>query len=175
MAIVIVATVGSASANSFVTLAEMTTFMEGRLNSTAFDDATTDSKNRALAESTRELSALAWLGYRTDDVQALSWPREWVRNIDDPNLDYYANNVIPDRVKRATYELALAFLKAGTTDIVSLDTSLNVRSEEIAGAISTSYYDAHDRVRGLSRYPAVTREVNALLAGQGVTTHVTKG
>lgn len=175
MAITIDPSVGGSASNSFVTLAEMTTYMEGRLNSDAFDDATADNQNRALAEATRELSALAWLGYRTTDTQALAWPREWVRNIDDPNLDYYDNATIPERVKRATYELALAFLKAGTTDIVSLDTSLNIRSEEIGGAISTSYYEAHDRIKGMARYPAVTREITALLAGQGVTTHVTRG
>ena len=176
MAITIVATVGSASANSFVTLAEMTTYMEGRLNSDAFDDATTDEQNRSLAEATRELSAVTWAGYRTDDTQALSWPREWVVNVDDPNHDYYDNATIPDRVKRATYELALAFLKAGTTDIVSLDESLNVRSESVGqSSVATEYYDPGSRIKGLARYPAVTREIRPLLASAGLTTRVVRG
>lgn len=176
MPVTIVATVGSASANSFTTLAEWTTYMESRLNSDSFDDATTDEKNRALCEATRELSALVWQGYRTDDVQALAWPREWVLNPDDPNRDYFDDNVIPDRVKRATYELALAFLKAGTTDIVSLDESLNVQSESIGpGAIATSYYEPGFRIRGLARYPAVMREVRPLLEAQGITSPVVRG
>lgn len=174
MPVTIVATVGSASANSFTTLAEWTTYMESRLNSTSFDDATTDEKNRALCEATRELSTLGWYGYRTDDVQALAWPREWVFNPDDPNNDYFDNDVVPDRVKRATYELGLAFLKAGTTDVVSLDTSLNVKSQTI-DVISTEYYEPGFRIKGLARYPAVMREIRPLLAAQGLTSPVVRG
>lgn len=176
MPVAIVATVGSASANSFTTLAEFTTYMESRLNSDSFDDATTDEANRALCEATRELSALVWQGTRTDTTQALSWPREWVFNPDDPNHDYFDNDVIPDRLKRATYELALAFLKAGTTDIVSLDESLNVQSENIGQtSIATSYYEPGYRIKGLARYPAVMREIRMLLEAQGITSPVVRG
>lgn len=173
MAVVIDATVGGASANSFVTLATWTTYMQSRLNASAFDDATTDDQNRALCEATRELSVMGWQGYRTDDTQALAWPREWVPNPDDPNGDYFDNDVIPDRIKRATYELALAFLKAGTTDVVSLDTTLNVKSQTI-DVISTEYYDPAFRVKGLSRYPAVMREIRPLLHSQGITSPVVR-
>lgn len=175
MAITIVATPGSASANSFVLLAEWATYMEGRSNADAFDDADTDTQNRALAEATRELSAATWNGYRTDDTQALAWPRDWVVNPDDPNHNYYDSDVIPDRVKRATYELALAVLKAGTTDIFSLDTSLDIRRSSIGGAIDTEYYDPGFRVKGLARYPAVTREIRPLMAGTGLTSRVVRG
>jgi hypothetical protein len=175
MAITIVETVGSASANSFVSLAELASYMEGRLNSTSFDNATTDNKNRALAEATRELSAISWAGVRTDDTQALAWPRDLVRNPDDPNYDFYDDGVIPERVKRATYELALAFLKSGTVDIVSLDTTINVRRTSIAGAIETEYYDPGHRITGLARYPAVMREIRPLLAASSkMTVDVTR-
>jgi len=175
MAISIDATVGGASSNSFTTLAEWTTYMEGRLNSDAFDDADSDDmRNRALAEATRELSAVNWQGYRADDTQALAWPREWVLNPDDPNRDYYDNDEIPDRIKRATYELALAFLKAGTTDIVSLDTTLNVKRSQI-DVISTEYYEPGHRVKGLARYPAVMREIRPLMQAAGVTSQVVRG
>lgn len=174
MAVTIDATVGGASANSFVTLAEMTTYMESRLNADSFDDATTDSKNRALCEATRELSALRWAGVRADDVQALSWPRELVVDPDDPSGSTFDDDVIPARIKRATYELALGFLKAGTTDIASLDTTLNVRSQTI-DVISTEYYEPGNRVKGLSRYPAVMREIRDLLESQGLTSPVVRG
>ena len=172
MAVTITATVGSASANSFVTLSEWTTYMESRLNSDAFDDATTDEQNRALTEATRELSSIMWPGVRTDDVQALAWPRELVRNPDDPNHNYYDDDIIPDRVKRATYELALAFLKAGTTDIVSQDTALDVKRSSIAGAIETEYYGPGHRTKGLARYPAVMREIGPLIQAASFTATV---
>ena len=174
MAITIDATVGGASANSYVTLAEWTTYMEGRLNSDAFDDATADSKNRALVEATRELTALTWQGYRVNDTQALAWPRDWVIDVDDPNYDYYDDDEIPVRLKRATYELALAFLKAGATDIVSQDTALDVKMESIGGAITTEYYEAGHRTRGIARYPAVMREIGNLLMGSRLSSRVVR-
>jgi hypothetical protein len=176
MAITIDSTVGGAAANSYVTLAEWTTYLEGRLNVTAFTGAASDDiRNRALAEATRELSAISWAGVRTDDTQALAWPRDLVRNPDDPNYDFYDDGVIPERVKRATYELALAFLKSGTVDIVSLDTTINVRRTSIAGAIETEYYDPGHRITGLARYPAVMREIRPLLAASSkMTVDVTR-
>ena len=174
MAIVIVATVGSASANSFTTLAEWTTYMEGRLNSDDFDDATTDTQNRALAEATRELSAVAWQGQRVDDTQALAWPRDWVIDVDDPTCNYYDSAEIPGRIKRATYELALAFLKGGTTDLASLDETLNVKRSQI-DVIATEYYDPGQRVRGLARFPAVMREIRPLMAAVGLGSPLVRG
>lgn len=174
MAITIVATVGSASANSFVTLAEMTTHMEGRLNSDTFDDATTDNQNRALAEATRELSALMWDGYRVDDTQALSWPRQWAYDPDSPTQDYFATTVVPERVKRATYELAFEFLKAGTTDIAALDSDRLIKREKI-DVIETEYVDPGQRPKGLSRYPSVMREIAPLLTSPTLSTEVWRG
>lgn len=174
MAITIDATVGGASANSFVTLSEWTTYMEGRLNSDAFDDATTDSQNRALAEATRELSAANWRGYRVDDTQALAWPRQWAHDPDSPAQDYYDIDVVPERVKRATYELALAFLKAGTADVASLDSDRLIKRQRI-DVLETEYLDPGQRPQGLARYPAVLREIRPLLAGSTLTSKVVRG
>lgn len=171
MAITIDAAVGGASANSFVLLSEWTTYMEGRLNSDSFDDATTDSKNRALAEATRELSAARWKGKRVTATQALSWPRQWAHDPDSPIQDYYDTDVVPERIKRATYELALAFLKGGTTDVASLPSDLLIKREKI-DVIETEYMDAAQRPKGLMRYPAVMREISELLEGSSITSEV---
>jgi len=174
MAITIVDTVGGASSNSFVLLSEWSTYMEGRLNSTKFDDATTDSKNRALAEATRYLSALAWKGYRVTATQALSWPRQWAHDPDSPTQDYYDTDVVPVRVDRATFELALEFLRAGTSDVASLPGDQLIKRERI-DVIETEYMDSHARPKGLQRYPAVMREIGQLLAGSSLTTPVVRG
>lgn len=174
MAITIVATVGGASSNSFAELADFSSYMEGRLNSDAFDDATTDDKNRALAEATRWLSALMWQGVRASDTQALAWPRELVRDPDDPHHNYFDDDEIPARVERATYELAFAFLKAGTSDIASLDSDRLVKRTRI-DVIETEYVDPARRPQGLSRYPAVMREVAPLLASTPLESPVLRG
>lgn len=174
MAVTITATVGSASANSFVTLAEMSTYMEARLNSDAFDDAATDSQNRALVEATRWLSALRWGGYRTDSTQALSWPRQWAYDPDNPTQTYYDNDVIPQRVKDATMELAFQFLVGGTTDIASLDAEAALKRKKID--VLEWEYDTSQYPQGLSRFPSVTKYITPLLGyGAGANFRIVRG
>lgn len=165
MAVSIDATVGGASANSFVTLAEMTTYMEGRLNSSSFDGASTDDQNRALVEATRWLSALSWDGYRVTSTQALSWPRQWAWDPDNPAQAYFDTDEVPQRVKDATMELANQFLKAGTTDIAALDAAAGIKRKKI-DVIETEY-DPVRRPVGLSAYPSVVRTIKPLLAATG--------
>lgn len=166
MAITIVATAGSASANSFATAAEMTTHMEGRLNDSAYTGASADEVNRALVEATRELSSRQWMGRRVDDTQALSWPREWVIDPDSSNYDYFESTEVPQRVKDATCELAFQFLKAGTADVAAYDSTLNVKRKK-TGPLETEYFSARERPSGLARYPSVTRYLWGLLEASG--------
>lgn len=162
MAVAIVATVGSASANSFATLAEADTYAEARLNTTLWDAATDDSCNRALVEATRELNYLRWQGRRADDTQALAWPRDWARNPDDPNYDFYDTDEIPQRVKDATCELALQFIKNGTTDIAALPGDAEVISKTV-DVISKTFASPGQRRQGLRRFPSVWRYIAPLL------------
>lgn len=175
MSLEIDATVGGASANSFVSHAEFSAYMEGRLNATAFTGSQPETIRKALVEATRELSPRPWPGYRVTGTQALSWPRQWAHNPDSPVQDYYATTVIPDRIKRATYELALAFLKAGTTDVASLDTDLQIQSREVGGAIRTEFVEPYARVRGLSRYPAVMREIEPIIGRKRLGVRAVRG
>lgn len=175
MAVTIDATVGGASANSHVTLAEADAYMEARLNSTTWDDATADTKNRALVEATRELTVLPWAGLRVTDTQALSWPRDWVTNPDDPNYDYYANNVIPRRISDATCELAFQFVKAGTTDVASRDTTAEVVRKKV-DVLETEYAAPYHRItQGLRRYPRVWGNIAPLLIGAGISVPIVRG
>ena len=174
MAVTIVATVGSASANSYATLAEAETYCEARLNVTLWDAATDDNKNRALVEATRELDVLGWDGYRTDDVQALAWPREWVVNPDDPNLDYYDNDEIPQRVKDSTCELALQFIKSGTTDLAAIPAETNIKRKKI-DVLETEYFGPQNTPTGIDRFPRVLARVAPLLASAGMSLGVIRG
>ena len=165
MAVIITATAGSTTANSFVTLAEAETYMEARLNASVWDAATDDTKNRALVESRREIDAMVWQGERTTEAQALAWPREWVWNPDNPDGDYYDEDVIPTRVKNATMELAFQFVIAGSTDVAALDSSVGVIREKVD--VIEVQYDSAFRTKGLDRYPRVMAWLRPLLAGAG--------
>ena len=122
MAITIDATVGGASANSYITLADANLIVQGLVvndNVTAWASSTTDYKNRALFTAAQRIDRERFLGARTNDTQALEWPRSGVRKPDTytnlyglsfPNrlvADYYLDTEIPDRVKHAQVILAV--------------------------------------------------------------------
>ena len=161
MSLTITATAGSASANSFVTEAEVIAYMATRLNASAWTTVTgatcTEDEKKALIEATREISTLAgrcWIGQRTDSTQALAWPRFDAVNPDDPTQSYFDTTEIPQRVKDATCELAFQFLKAGTTDVAAADASAGIKRKQV-DVLATEYLDPRERPDGLARYPRV--------------------
>lgn len=177
----IVATVAGISSNSFCTLAEAETYLSARLNATAWTAAVDDSKNMALLEACRDLSGLGcWRGRRVNDTQALSWPRDYVPDPDNPDNEgllvtgyqvleapfstivYYLTTIVPVRVKDAQIELALEYLRAGSSDVAGLDPSSNIKSEKV-DVIETVYVGQGQRVTGLVRYPRVMARIGPLL------------
>jgi len=177
VAITIVATAGSATANSFCTEAEAITYVATRLNASAWTTASgstcTEDEKKALCEATREISALFFLGTRATDTQALAWPRLYAPEPDNPNSDYYEDTEIPQRVKDAAAELAFQFLKAGTTDIAALDANLGVVENTID--VLTKRYQPYQRPTGLARFPSVMRFLAPLLATTAGVTRLVRG
>ena len=161
MPVTIVATPGAADANSFVTVAAADAYLATRLNATEWTGD--DAKAIALIEATREISPLAYLGYRVTETQALGWPRYGAPNPDGiGNGAWYDQTVIPPRVQDAICELALEFLRAGTSDISKPDATAQI-SKEIVGPIETDYVAVSDRAMGLARYPRISRLLAPLL------------
>ena len=122
MAIAIDATVGGASANSYLTLADAQAIIDGFVEDadvTAWASATTDQKNRALFTATQRLDRERYLGARATDTQALQWPRTGVRKPDTYintyavgfpfriTTDYFTDTEIPDQIKYAQVVLAV--------------------------------------------------------------------
>lgn len=102
----IVATAGSASANSYLTVAGADSIANGMIGTLAWSSATSDNKARALITATNGMETLSWIGTRTSTTQALSWPREDAVCGDKD----YANNEIPREIELATFDLANALL-----------------------------------------------------------------
>lgn len=177
MSLILDATVGGATANTFVTAAEMTTYLEGRLNASVWTAAA--AQLPALVEATRELAMLDWIGTTVTSQQALPWPRQYAANPDAPaggSQIEYATTVIPTRVKDATCELALQFLKAGTTDIAALSATDGI-VEKTVDVLTTIWADPRAQKQGLRRYPSVMRYIRPLLAsgGSGVVMSLVRG
>lgn len=166
----LISDVGSATANAFVDESYATDYLDNRLNSGAWTAAEIDDRERALIEATLELSLLEWTGTRTDSTQALAWPRSYAVDVDLPAVwevvdpaPYFADDVIPERVKKATVELALEFLRAGTTDLASTDKTVGIKRKRV-DVLETEYESPGHRPTGLARFPRVMALIAPLLS-----------
>ena len=167
MAITIDATVGGASANSYLTLADAQDLIDGMVENddvTAWASATTDQKNRALYSATQRLDRERFLGARATDTQALQWPRTGVRKPDTYintyatgfpfriTADYYTDTEIPDQVKQAQVVLA-AYLN-NNKDGLGLSGLEDYKSVAI-GSLSVTSAGASSMATGADRVPPI--------------------
>jgi hypothetical protein len=158
MALTLVVEDGTAKsdANTYISLNDAETYMEGRLHTTTWDGETDANKNAALVQATRILDRYVnWLGYKSDQDQALAWPRwgicydcaqyyecaaEWYGN--DPYLTFsVASDTIPQEIKDAACELALYLLG---TDPQAVPDTAGFSEIEVEGAIRLKI-DKRDR------------------------------
>jgi hypothetical protein len=113
MPVTVTATVGSASANSYLTVAAADDLANLYLGTLSWSSATTDNKGRALIMATRYLDELSYVGARASTTQALLWPRtdaacgEWE----------FTDSEIPQPIKQATFDLAEYLL--GDSNVLS--------------------------------------------------------
>ena len=119
---IIVTTVGSSSSNSYVSVEELATYRDRtRLTADGFDGASPDDKIRSLLISAQRLKRENWMGSKASAGQALSWPRLGVVRLDGDSgedfyggyggpFDVYSSTEIPQEIKDAQCELALAYL-----------------------------------------------------------------
>lgn len=113
----IVATVGSATANSYVTLAEALEYFAARPNADKWLAASDARQENALRWAASRLDDERWVGARADETQALSWPRNYVYKPHTATL--IASDEIPQRVKDAQCEYALMVIESGVTNRAS--------------------------------------------------------
>jgi len=166
MPISINATVGSASANSYLTLADAQAIIDGFVEDAdvvAWASATTDQKNRALYSATQRLDRERFLGARATDTQALQWPRTGVRKPDTYintyavgfpfriTTDYFTDTEIPDQVKKA--QVVLAVYLNNNKDGMGL-TGLEDYNSVTIGPISVSV-NSNNQQAGVDNIPPI--------------------
>lgn len=128
------ATLGGASANSYVTVAEADAYFATSFGRTAWGSASAANKEIVLIESTRLLDLLvSWKGYVKSDTQALRWPRTYVPNIDGR---YISDSIVPKDVKNAVFELAYSLLSNG-----GFQASENELAKVKVGPVSIDFSD----------------------------------
>lgn len=161
MPVTIVATPGAANANSYATLQEFKDYLALRLQTPdTVTDADDDTLSKGLIAGTRAIDQLLtrakrlevikssnnmvkfytirpyWTGSPTTSTQALAWPRTGML---DRNGNPIADNVIPDDLKEATFEMAIVSI---TSDINAENSVIVQGITDIkAGPVSLSFKD----------------------------------
>jgi hypothetical protein len=102
-----------------------------------------DDKGRNLVAATRWLNALTWQGEKTDDANALKWPRSGIPDVDE--------DTIPIELKEALFELAAAF--ADDPDLRTSFSAALARSLT-AGSVSISFFRS-EQVQQLGPVPDI--------------------
>ena len=124
---------GSATAESYISVADASTYHSNRGN-TAWASLSTDAtREQCLRKATdymRQVYRSRWQGCRVQENQSLDWPRFGVI-VEGWAI---ASNIVPTEVKNACAELAL---RAATGDLLA-DQSQGVVSEAV-GPISVAY------------------------------------
>ena len=147
--------------NSYVSLAEANTYFDTRFNSGLWTAADANVKASALVTTTRMLDEMPWIGTVVSDTQALAFPR--VCEYFDPkvgSLIYLDGSTIPDRIARATLELAYHLLNNDGL----LDSSDSV-SEIAIGSIKLN------GLKSVSKVPSNVRNIiKPLLVNAGAST-----
>lgn len=139
MPVVLNATPGSPTANSYATLAYADAYNAGVVGGESWSDPAVerDKKLRALVTATRLLDMnVRWRGEATSSAQALQWPRYFVR---DGRGFFLSSTTIPVAVMDAVSELARRLLTSGTAADTGDDTA-NIKRLE-AGPVKLEFRD----------------------------------
>lgn len=96
--VIVIAEVGSPTANSYVTVAEADAYFGDAFGRTLWTPLDADTKASLVITASRTLDQyIAWYGEKTSPDQAMEWPRTCTK---------IPSDVIPTSVKYAVYELA---------------------------------------------------------------------
>lgn len=115
MALIVEDGTGKADAESYISVADATTYHANRGNAAWAALASDTVREQLLRKATEymlQVYRLAWDGSRVDITQALDWPRLYVPRVDVVGgyggfASYYDNDIVPVEVQRACAELAL--------------------------------------------------------------------
>lgn len=115
----LITTPGASDANSYVSVSDASEYFRLSYNRTAWANAGSSDKERALAEATRVLDTyVKWFGSIASDSQALRWPRIGVLDPDGRNIP---DNTIPKSIQNLTCEMAYQILSNSGFDVTEND------------------------------------------------------
>jgi len=165
MALVVEDGTGKSNAESYLSVADCDTYHTNMGNTGWAGDATV--KEVALRKATKFLDnkfRLRWKGTRTNEDQALAWPRS---NVEDIDGFYYDSDGIPQSLKDATAELAVRAITEDDGIYPDQENSAPVRSSSVTvGPISESISYVGGEPAGMT-FTIVVKLVQDLIEASG--------
>ncbi len=162
MSFVVETGAGLSTANSYLSVADADAYHTDHSGSTAWSGASEADKQKALRLGTQYLDVRydgRWKGTRSNDDQALAWPRANVVDSDGYILD---SDDLPERLENAVAELALRVI-GGDTLLDDIDEPATISSESVtAGPIqfSQQFTGGKSQVKG---YPLIDGLIRPLI------------
>jgi hypothetical protein len=137
----LVTAIGSATANSYNTVAALDAMAaEAYPEPTDWTALGDDPKARIAAEGTRVLDQLTFPGFRADDVQALEWPRH---SVEKPSrVACYTTTEIPTGILRAHARICWFLAEqnaAGITDPFAAPANTGLSSIDLGDELRMAF------------------------------------
>jgi len=125
--------------NSYVTVAEADLYFETRIDVDAWTSSNNSQKESALVTATMLLDTLNWTGTAVSASQPLAFPRDGSYYDSKVGEEVLFTSSTPDRVIKATYELAYHLLNNdGLLDDTGTVVNLSIQSIKLERIISSS-------------------------------------
>lgn len=154
-----------AGANSYVTLAQATTYHDDMGNAAWAAEASSAVKTSKLLKACQQMEAryrTRWKGAKKTATQRLSWPRKLVTDEDGNKLD---ESTVPSLVLDAQCEIALLLLAGSEFIRNEVGASESSVTSESVGPISISYGGGAGTTQ--SSYPLIDQMLETLAATAG--------
>ncbi len=156
---------GVTDADSYVSLDEADQYLEDKCEAQEWANTEVEEKEEILRFASMFLDgSYSWKGSRSVEQQGLSWPRKEVR-VDGITL---SSTKVPDRIKKAVFELALKTAKAPILEDVD---SAPIKKESF-GPFSIEYGSTENG--GQKKFAMVDFLVSPYVQGGGGTISIVR-
>jgi len=150
--------------DSYISVADADTYLAIYTTRTDWDSATTANKEIALKRATQYLDNMygaRWKGIRSDEDQALDWPRYGVTDHDGYGWD---SDEMPTELLNATCEIADRIIDGDNPMADQSDTSTIRKQKVKAGPVEEEVEYAGSMTLG-KKYPTVEALLSPLITG----------
>lgn len=154
---------GKTTAESYISVADATTYHANHGNPSAWSSATEAEQEEALRIATQYLDAvygLRWLGTRSSLTQRLDWPRYNVTNSDG---DYLDDTELPRQLAEATAVLGLKHLTETNGVLPDVSNNGTVKRKKVAVGPITEETEYMGGLNPLKRYTLAEMLISRLL------------